>query len=265
MGDSPVCNFETASSLISRPSAHSLAREQAFWNDHIRHSTAYVFYDDAEYNRILELLDHNTLAGKRVLEIGCGAGVWTANLVALGAQVVHFDLTPLIVEVAKQRATPYVTYGLAADMHHLPFTAETFDIVFGSMVLHHAQSHTNLGAEVARILKPNGRGIFHENSAQNPLLMLARATLVGRWGIPKNSSADEHPLQVDEIDGFAKAFRAYQVHVGRMVLFQLAVKYLLKREHGLLFRLAVYVDNWLYQNCARIRPWSYYQIIVCDR
>jgi len=236
-----------------------------YWVDRFRRTGAYVFYDAAEYRAIVDLLGGEALGGQRVLEIGCGAGVWTANLARLGARVVHFDLATSLVRMAAEAASPVATAGLVADMQRLPFSDGAFDAVFGSMVVHHAADHAALGREVVRVLRPDGRAVFHENSASNPILMLARATLVGHVGIPRYSSPGEHPLQAGEIEAFGAAFRSHRVVFGRLVLAQLGVKYLLKRETGPVFAAARSLDNGLYRLCPACRRWSYYQILTCHK
>jgi len=243
----------------------NLPEQANYWTEHFKQAGAYVFYDEAEYRTIVDLLGGELLRGRRVLELGCGAGVWTKNLARLGARVVHFDLATDLVRMAAGAASPMATAGLVADMQRLPFSDESFDTVFGSMVVHHAADHAALGREVARVLRPGGRAVFHENSAANPVLMLARATLVGRLGVPKYSGPGEHPLQPREVAAFGAAFRSHRVVIGRLVLAQLAVKYLLKRETGRVFALARGLDNGLYHLCRPCRRWSYYQILACDK
>lgn len=236
----------------------TLAREREHWEDH---SEPYIFYDDNEYRLILSLLGQEALRGARVLEIGCGAGVWTRNLARLGAQVYHFDLADAIVERARQAAAPYPTQGFVADMHHLPFPNASFDAIFGSMVMHHTDDHRELGKEVACVLRPLARAVFHENSARNPLLLLARRWVVGRFGVPQHSSPGEHPLRPQEIENFSRAFAFKRIHIGRMVLTQLVIKYLLCTESGTLFTLARCLDNLLYRVFPGLRWMSYYQIL----
>jgi SAM-dependent methyltransferase len=243
----------------------SLSEQRRHWAEHFARTDAYVFYDAAEYRLIVELLGGETLRGQRVLEIGCGAGVWTANLARLGARVVYFDLAPDLVRMAADAARHGVPSGLVADMQRLPFADAAFDIVFGSMVIHHAADHAALGREVARVLRPEGRAVFHENSAGNPFLMLARAVLVGRMGIPRYSSPGEHPLRTDEISAFGAAFASHRIAFGRLVLAQLGVKYLLRRETGKVFGAARRLDDALYRTWPACRRWSYYQILACRR
>lgn len=242
-----------------------LSEEQNFWDISARNTPAYVFYNLAEYNHISTLLKFDSLNGKNILEIGCGKGVWTANLARTGANVFHFDLSSYIVATAKEAALPHTTFGCVTDMHFLPFVDDAFDFVFGSMVLHHSHNHELLGHEVARVLKPSGRAVFHENSNRNPLLRLSRKLLVGHLGIPKYSSPDEHPLRQVEIRDFGNAFTSYRCEFLRMMLFQLAVKYLLRREEGPIYQFAGWMDRLFYEYLPRWRYWSYYQILHFDK
>jgi len=240
----------------------SVSEEQAYWTRHSGQAAAFIFYDETEYDLILSLLGQRDLQGNQLLELGSGLGVWTANLAQLGVRVFHLDLAPSIVQKASIAARPCETFGITADMHHLPSVGEAFDCAFGSMILHHAQDHMRLGEEVARVLKTGGRAVFHENSARNPLLMLARATLVGRFGITKRSSPGEHPLRDDEIEALGTSFRSCEIHVGRMMFAELSVMYLLRREGGALFALARRLDRRLHRSCSCLRRLSYFQIIV---
>ena len=54
--------------------------------------------------RFLELLDLDNVEGKRVLDIGCGAGQYAVLLAKKGAIVTGIDLSPVGIEVAKKTA-----------------------------------------------------------------------------------------------------------------------------------------------------------------
>ena len=129
------------------------------------------------------------------------------------------------------------------------------------MVLHHSEDHLGFGKEVARVLRPAGRAVFHENSGRNPILIFFRRWLVGRFGIPRNSSPGEHPLQPQEIEDFSQAFGYKKIHIGRLVFLQLACKYLLHTERGLFFQIAHWLDDKVYRFFPGLRWMSYYQII----
>jgi len=100
---------------------------------------------------VLDLLQPK--AGERILDLGCGDGVLTEKLVALGAHVVAIDSAPDMIAAAKQR-------GLDArimDARAISFENE-FDAVFSNAVLHWVKDDPDAPiAGAFRALRPGGR------------------------------------------------------------------------------------------------------------
>jgi trans-aconitate methyltransferase len=99
---------------------------------------------------VLELLAPQP--GERILDVGCGEGTLTGEIVARGAAVVGIDSSPDMVAAARTR-------GLDArliDAESLPFQDE-FDAVFSNAALHWVNNHDALLHGVARALRPGGR------------------------------------------------------------------------------------------------------------
>jgi SAM-dependent methyltransferase len=115
------------------------------------------------------LLPFDELAGKDVLEIGCGTGVHARLLAAAGARLSAVDLTPTAVELTKRRLE---LAGLEADVREadaesLPFADGSFDFVWSWGVIHHSENTQRVIAEIARVLRPGGRlalMLYHRNS-----------------------------------------------------------------------------------------------------
>lgn len=100
------------------------------------------------------------VTGKRVLELGCGAGQWSRSLTADGAVVVGFDLSEkqLAAAVAQMGPARFALVQGAAE--HLPFAEDSFDIVFCD---HGALSWAPPQLAVpqaARVLRSGGRLVF---------------------------------------------------------------------------------------------------------
>ena len=100
--------------------------------------------------------------GEQILDLGCGDGVLTADLLASGAEVVGVDASPRQIEAARRRGLR----ALVVDGHELPFSAE-FDAVFSNAALHWMQRPDDVLAGVARALKPGGRFIGEFGGAGN--------------------------------------------------------------------------------------------------
>ena len=112
-------------------------------------------------------------AGQRLLEIGCGIGVFTSRVAAAsGAEVRATDVSPDLVAEARRRH-PDLSFEVA-DAHALPFDGGVFDGVFGSSTLHHLELDTAL-AEVFRVLRPGGRVAFAEPNLLNPIVLAQKS------------------------------------------------------------------------------------------
>lgn len=120
-------------------------------------------YDDFRYSleaHILKNLDRIDFAGKRVLEIGLGQGADAEQIVRRGGVYSGADLTEESVKRVRMR---FELRGLEferieqASALALPFDDNSFDIVFSHGVLHHIPEIGKAQAEIARVLKPDGR------------------------------------------------------------------------------------------------------------
>jgi SAM-dependent methyltransferase len=99
------------------------------------------------YNRAIHLEQRLALepwlkvgAGTRVLDVGCGVGRWSRLLAARGAEVLGVDLSPTMIEQARQRAAAEGVAGRCrfrvGDLATLD-VGERFDLVLGVTVLQH--------------------------------------------------------------------------------------------------------------------------------
>jgi SAM-dependent methyltransferase len=150
------------------------------------------------------------LQHQRVLEIGCGSGDLAIRLANAGADLTVLDISQRSVEIARERVKQFAkgasirTVVAPAEATGLP--ADSFDLIIGNRVIHHLDVALAT-TEIARLLAPSGRALFVENSGLNPLLMLARQHFVGRLGIPRLGTVDEHPLTERDFDQFRHRFR----------------------------------------------------------
>jgi SAM-dependent methyltransferase len=91
------------------------------------------------------------LEGKLFLDVGCSEGTTVAPFVSK-AIVVGLDINEKLLHNAKN-VIPMVVLG---DGRFLPFTNETFDIVFDCASLHHFPDRKLLLNHIYRVLKPGG-------------------------------------------------------------------------------------------------------------
>jgi SAM-dependent methyltransferase len=95
------------------------------------------------------------VAGKRVLDLGCGEGRFCRMLADRGAATVGLDLIREMVSVARERGRSSQAY-LQASGGKLPFAGSVFDLVVSYITLVDIPDFRAAIAEAARCLRPGG-------------------------------------------------------------------------------------------------------------
>jgi SAM-dependent methyltransferase len=91
----------------------------------------------------------------RLLDVGCGSGLFTHMAVRTGAKITGLDAAQGLLDLARLR-NPQVNF-LQEGLEMMPFKNETFDIVTGFNSFQYADSFSNALREATRVLKPQGR------------------------------------------------------------------------------------------------------------
>ncbi|MEX1141798.1 MAG: class I SAM-dependent methyltransferase [Thermoleophilaceae bacterium] len=95
---------------------------------------------------------HGTLAGSRIVDLGCGPGFYTSALRERGADVVPIDNS--LEEMELVGAAP--DGAVLADAGALPLEDESVDGAFCSNLLEHTPAAAPVIAEIERVLRPGG-------------------------------------------------------------------------------------------------------------
>ena len=104
--------------------------------------------------------------GMRVLEIGCGTGLFSEMFAGFDVHLTAIDISSELIEKAMQRNIKGKIEFIVGPFEKLELP-ETFDAIIGSSVLHHlnlSQALKNIHA----LLKPNGVMSFAEPNQLNP-------------------------------------------------------------------------------------------------
>ncbi|MEF8807048.1 class I SAM-dependent DNA methyltransferase [Natronomonas sp.] len=124
---------------------------------------AAAYIEDVEghpYNAHLEFPATTELipevAGKRVLDAGCGAGLYTEWLLSEGAEVVGVDASKAMLAEARTRVEGDVEFHEADLAEPLPFADNNFDGIVSGLVLDYIEDWKPLFGEFARVLNPGG-------------------------------------------------------------------------------------------------------------
>jgi ubiquinone/menaquinone biosynthesis C-methylase UbiE len=103
---------------------------------------------------ILELLEPRP--GERILDAGCGTGLFTADFLDHGAYVVGLDLSLSMLRRGIQRGKGRPFLGLAADMRFLPFVDESFDKAVSVTTIEFIEDARGAVEELFRVTRPGG-------------------------------------------------------------------------------------------------------------
>lgn len=143
------------------------------------------------------------LNGKRVLELGSGAGEGAVYFALQGADVVATDLSPGMLDVVRRVADRHgvaVQTRVASADDLSQFEEGSFDVVYAANLLHHVDIAPCLD-EVRRVLRPGGVAAFWDPVAHNPVINIYRRMAMGV------RTPDEHPIRRRDMALFEARFR----------------------------------------------------------
>ena len=164
----------TSDFIVEETSANTLEWYEKVEN--YRYKVEPFIFSTAQFTR------HN---GKKILEVGVGAGTDHLQWARAGAICYGVDLTDAAINTTRQR---FELYGFKSELQRtdaekLPFPDNTFDIVYSWGVIHHSEKPELIIQEIKRVLKPNGKFIgmmYGRNSVLTIKLWIKHALLNGK-------------------------------------------------------------------------------------
>jgi len=189
-----------------------------------------------------ECLAHTPLHRLRVLDAGCGYGIFSAAATRRGATVVSADIGPRLVALAVARAGGH---GVVTDACALGLGEESFDVVISSEMLEHTQAPLTALRELARVLRANGLLVLTtpNRAWQGVVRAASRLRLRPFHGLEQfvswtalERACDEAGLDIVEHRGFhpwpfqlglARAARAVEARLARASVARLMVNQVL--------------------------------------
>jgi ubiquinone/menaquinone biosynthesis C-methylase UbiE len=99
----------------------------------------------------------------QILDLGCGPGIVAAALAPYAGEVVAFDITPEMLEKARQRCQEAGLRNVRFELgraEELPFEVGSFDAVVTRLTLHHFPDPHRAVAEMVRVTRPHGRVVI---------------------------------------------------------------------------------------------------------
>lgn len=143
--------------------------------------------------------ERHPLAGKRALDVGCGAGLLCEPLARMGAAVTGVDAAAENIAVAKDHAAGQglaISY-FAGELSALP--PATFDLVTSMEVIEHVADPAAFVSELAARLAPDGLLILStpNRTVASKLLLVEAAERIG--AVPRGTHDWDQFLKPDEL------------------------------------------------------------------
>ena len=201
----------------------TIERVREYWNRHIHdlEITAHPvgsrgFFDDLDQyhfeklHHLLRLVDFDGYRGRRVLEVGCGAGVDLARFAKGGADVVGVDLASSAIDLARAN---FQQQGLSgefrvADGEALPFPENVFDLVYAHGVVQYTSNPRRLVDECRRVLKPGGEAVFQ---VYNRISWLNALSKLMKVGLEHDDAPVLLKLSIAEFRSLVSGFREVRI------------------------------------------------------
>jgi len=116
---------------------------------------------DPWYQLLLKMIKPVTsFEGKRVLEVGCGIGVFCMHVARNGGEAIGLDISRNAILEAKTLTKQYHVQDnvefVVSDARHLPFIDGSQDMIVSSEVLEHIEGHEQAFHEFARLIDQSG-------------------------------------------------------------------------------------------------------------
>jgi ubiquinone/menaquinone biosynthesis C-methylase UbiE len=217
-------------------------KEIVFFDAHAAADDYNVFSDAANARLIDGFVRLTGLrSGARVIDLGCGSGIFSYLLSLRGFEVTGLDISPKLLALARRKYA-----GLQfdeGDVEALPYEAASFDGVLLSGLVHHLPDPSRCAAEVARVLRPGGKFLAFDPNRANPFMYLYRDKSSPFYS-PVGVTENERPVRAAEI---AAIFGKAGLHVATDYLSGLPYRYIASPIARVALPAYNFVDNWLFR------------------
>ena len=187
-----------------------------------------------------------------ILDYGCGIGSSLKKVIEFNPKkITGIDISDISIEKAKKiiKVDNFNVDLFVDNCENTKFNDNTFDIVYGTGILHHLDIEVCL-KEIHRILKPGGKFLFIEPLGTNPLINFYRKLT------PKSRSEDEHPLIGKDFNLIENKFVKIKIkYYGFLTLIFFPVYF--SPKNSVIFKILKNFDQFLFNtNFFKKLAWS---------
>ena len=117
--------------------------------------------------------------GERILDVGCGTGIFTLDLLASGSRVTGLELSLPMLQRAGKKAAGHPFHMVQGDMRGLPFADDSFDKTVSVTAIEFLEDARGGVAELFRVTKPGG------------LVVVSSLNSLSPWATRRKAAAEE--------------------------------------------------------------------------
>lgn len=142
-----------------------LSPENSSWNDLLERPA-------------MEAMLKPLVKNQSVLDLGCGTGLLTKEIIDWGGEAFGVDLSEEMITIARENY-PDIRFEISAS-DKLPYNNNYFDLVASSLVMHYIKNLLPTFIEIGRILKNNGQFVFSMHHPFNESFNLKKEFVDGK-------------------------------------------------------------------------------------
>ena len=136
---------------------------------------------ETEADLIHDLLDLKT--GEKLLDAGCGTGIFTLDFLSEGAEVVGLDISLPMLCLADKKIKGYPFFIVRGDMLYLPFEDNSFDKAISVTALEFIEDANQAVSELFRVTRPGG------------YIVVATLNSLSPWAARRKAKTHKHLLE----------------------------------------------------------------------
>ncbi len=127
-------------------------------------SGRYIKHYESEI--LMDMLNPNP--GERILDVGCGTGIFTRPVLDRGSRVTGVDLSLPMLQIAVHRGTADAFAGTCSNMCALPFADNQFDKVFSMTAIEFVEDAKKAVSELNRVTEKGGTVVVTTLNSLSP-------------------------------------------------------------------------------------------------